>query len=84
MSETLFPIVDLYLLIKYMLKVINHKGLFDLLPLISHTRDCWVAKYTDYTEIKIPLQGEKVNTKPVVIYDKDYIKIIFKEVDGFK
>lgn len=49
---------------------------------MSHTRDCWLAKYADRTEIKIPLNGEKIATKPVVIYDKDNITIIFSEVDG--
>lgn len=62
--------------------ILNHKGLYNPIPIMSHTRDCWLAKYADRTEIKIPLNGEKIATKPVVIYDKDNITIIFSEVDG--
>ena len=62
--------------------ILNHKVLYKPIPIMSHTRDCWLAKYADRTEIKIPLNGEKIATKPVVIYDKDNITIIFSEVDG--
>ena len=63
-------------------QIIHHKGLYNPLPIMSHTRDCRLAKYADRTEIKIPLHNEKIDTKPVVIYDKDTLTIIFKEVDG--
>lgn len=62
--------------------ILNHKGFFNPTPIMSHTRNCWLAKYADRTEIKIPLHYEKIATKPVVIYDKHHITIIFKEVDG--
>jgi hypothetical protein len=60
-------------------QLIHHKGFYNPIPLMSHTRDCWLAKYADRTEIKIPLHNEKIATKPVVIYDKDTITIIFSE-----
>ena len=52
-----------------------------VLPLSSHTRDCWLARYVNRTEIKIPLQGEKILDKPEVIVDKDTITIVFNKVD---
>jgi len=40
----------------------------------SHTRNCHILYYKDKTEIKIPLH-EKVTSKPVITYNKDYMKI---------
>lgn len=61
-------------------RLMHHRGFFDL-PKLTHTRDCFLAVYADRTEIKIPLR-EEIRTKPVVMYDKDYIRIIFNTVDG--
>jgi hypothetical protein len=63
-------------------RLIHHKGFSDL-PKLTHTRDCFLAVYTDRTEIKIPIR-EEIKTKPVVIYDKNYIRIIFNTIDGLK
>ena len=63
-------------------RLIYNKGLFDL-PILTHTRDCRLAVYADRTEIKIPIR-EEVKTKPVVMYDKDHITIIFNKIDGSK
>jgi len=52
-----------------------------VLPLSSHTRDCWLGRYVNRTEIKIPLHDEKILDKPEVIVEKDYITIIFNKVD---
>lgn len=60
-------------------RLIHYKGFFDL-PKLTHTRDCFLAVYADRTEIKIPLR-EEIRTKPVVIYDKDYIRIVFNKID---
>lgn len=51
------------------------------IPLVSQTRECWIARYVNRTEIKIPLQGEKILDKPEVIVDKDTITIVFNKVD---
>jgi len=59
---------------------VNHYKKLSL-PLSSHTRDCWLASYADRVEIKIPLHNEKVEDKPVVVVDKDYMTIIFNRVD---
>ena len=47
----------------------------DLLPIVSHTRDCSVMTYKNKVEIKIPLHFEKVESIPTISYNKDYIKI---------
>lgn len=60
---------------------VNHYKKLSL-PLSSHTRDCWVVRYNDRTEIKIPLHNEKVEDKPVIVYDKDYLTVIFNKIDG--
>jgi len=53
------------------------KKLFkELLALSSHTRDCSVMTYKNHVEIKIPLY-EKVVSKPIISYNKDYIKIVW-------
>jgi hypothetical protein len=54
------------------------KKLFkNLLVISSHTRDCSVMTYKNRVEIKIPLHFEKVESKPSVSYNKDYIKIVW-------
>ena len=61
--------------------VVQRKGFYDFLALSTHTRDCCLFRYTNRTEIKIPLHGEKILDKPEVIVEKDYITIIFNKVD---
>jgi hypothetical protein len=59
---------------KVIKRIICNKGFYNSFPIGSHTRDCHILYYKDKTQIKIPLH-EIVESKPVITYNKEYMKI---------
>lgn len=55
-----------------------------LSPLSSQVRDCLLFRYADRVEIKIPLYGDEVRDKPIVVIDKSVLTITYNKIDGPK
>lgn len=59
------------------------KGLVPYIPVVSHSRNINMIKWTDRIEYDIPLYGELLKGKPIIKVDKYNLTITYL-LDGYK